>query len=149
MHSSRLTSVLISRFMLDLQRAKQRIMEGTSSIGSLRSLSFNRFDNMIGSIGCSLQPGDVWSDGRPEGEGADTGERGGAKSTEDIVDAVVGPPSAGYSISSTSYPERLVFLGGQEVDVEESSSQGKRDLAAIDGQFQSLTQMHGFSGGEH
>ena len=133
--------------MLDLQRAKQR-MEGTSSIGSIRSLSFNRFDNMIGSIGCSLQPGDVWSDGRPEGEGTDTGEHGGAKSMEDIVNAVVGPPSAGCPIPSGSYPDRFVTLDAQEVDVEGPSSQGKRDLAVY-GQFQSLTQTRGFSGGEY
>ena len=56
--------------MLDLQRVKQR-MEGPSSVGDLRSLSFNRFDAALGSVGTALDPGDIWGDGAPEDEDAE------------------------------------------------------------------------------
>ena len=56
--------------MLDLQRVKQR-MEGPSSVGDLRSLSFNRFDAALGSVGAALEPGDIWGDGAPEDENAE------------------------------------------------------------------------------
>ena len=61
----RLTSTLVSRFMLDLQRVKQ-CMDAQSSIPSLPSISFNRFNNALGSIGAQLEPGDVWGDGSPD-----------------------------------------------------------------------------------
>ena len=51
--------------MLDLQRVRKRI-EAQSSIPSLPSLSFNRFNNILGSIGTQLDPGDIWADGSPE-----------------------------------------------------------------------------------
>ena len=38
-------------------------MDGPSLVASLRSLSFNRFGNVLGSIGATLQPGDIWGDG--------------------------------------------------------------------------------------
>ena len=47
--------------MFDLQRVKKRL-EAQSSITSLPSLSFNRFNNALGSIGAQLEPGDIWGD---------------------------------------------------------------------------------------
>ena len=51
--------------MFDLQRVKKRL-EAQSSITSLPSLSFNRFNNTLGTIGAKLEPGDVWGDGSPD-----------------------------------------------------------------------------------
>ena len=61
-HGSSVSFILVSRFMLDLQRVKQQ-MDGPSLIVSLRSLSFNHFSNVLGSIGATLQPRDIWGDG--------------------------------------------------------------------------------------
>ena len=53
--------------MLDLQRVKRR-MEGPSSMGSIRSLSLNRFHGALGSIGVKLELEDMWGDGDPDDE---------------------------------------------------------------------------------
>ena len=56
--------------MLDLQRVNQRL-ESQSSIPSLPSLSFNRINSTLSSIGARLERGDVWGDGGSE---IDTGD---------------------------------------------------------------------------
>ena len=56
--------------MLDLQRVKQHT-EVQSSIPSLPSLSFNRFNNTLGSIGAQLNPGDVLGNGIPDIDNGD------------------------------------------------------------------------------
>ena len=66
--SYRITAILVSRFMLDLQRVKQQV-EGSPSLGSLQSLSFDRVGGMLGSISSTLQPEDVWGGGREGGTG--------------------------------------------------------------------------------
>ena len=97
---SRLTSILVSRFMLDLQRVKQR-MEGPSSVGDLRSLSFNRFDAALGSVGAALEPGDIWGDGAPEDEDAEEDQLVSAEEG-DYHASGPSPRSAGC-LSSESY----------------------------------------------
>ena len=68
--SHRITAILISRFILDLQRVKQGI-GSPSSIGSFDSIAFNRLDNALGSVGATLQAGDIWGDGNPQIEDAE------------------------------------------------------------------------------
>ena len=51
-YSYRLTAIIVARFMLDLQRVKQR-MEDPSLVDGVSSISFS--DDMLGSIACTVR----------------------------------------------------------------------------------------------
>ena len=57
--SNSITAILVARFMLDLQKAKQKSQHhGDSDI-----ISMARFDRALGSIGSTLAASDVWRQG--------------------------------------------------------------------------------------
>ena len=72
----RITAILISRFMLDLQRIKVRTQNQFSS-GSLSEVSFHVNEGVLGSLESTLQPADIWLCEDPY---ACTGEAGAAAS---------------------------------------------------------------------
>ncbi len=52
---TRLTAILTSRFMMNLQEASQAA-SGSTGVSGNRSVSLVRFDRVVGSIGESLGP---------------------------------------------------------------------------------------------
>ena len=106
--------------MLDLQRVK-RNTEGPSSIGSLHTISFNRFDNALGSICATLQPRDVWGDGGPENEGTENDWHEAGRENEAMPQDSSANPSRAMAIlaSHESHPESSPSTTGFMETVQE------------------------------
>ena len=100
-----LTAILVSRFMLNLQRVKVCTENGgESSISSVGSLSFrNENTGRLGSIGSVLQPEDFLADDREEAE----------ETTTDHADEAVG-----IELNETSEPMLIERMRARQVDQE-------------------------------
>ena len=54
-----ITAILVSRFMFDLQKVKQRTQHRTESLGDT-TVSAPEYTRVLGSIGSVLETTDVW-----------------------------------------------------------------------------------------